>query len=213
LATKWPTSGAMPKVSEAHLSARRQQIVDAAVVCFARDGFHRATMQDICREARLSPGAVYRYFTSKDELIEAIADERHAREAGFMELAREVGGGAEGLRALGRAFFSSLADADERRRRRLGVQVWAEALRNPNIRRLVMRGVNRPRKVIAELVREAQERDELAPGLDPDSVARVMTALFQGFILQQAWDERADVVAYLETVEAFFDALLTERVT
>jgi TetR/AcrR family transcriptional regulator, transcriptional repressor of aconitase len=78
----------VPKVSEEHLDARRRQIVDAAIVCFARDGFHRATMQDICREARLSPGAIYRYFSGKDEIVEAIADERHARELGFMVQAR-----------------------------------------------------------------------------------------------------------------------------
>jgi len=75
-----------------------------------------------------------------------------------------------------------------------------------------MRGIDRGRIVTAQLVREAQERGEFAPGLDPDSVARVMLAMFQGFILQQAWDERADVAAYLETAEAFVDALLTERV-
>jgi len=202
----------MPKVSEEHLDARRRQIVDAAIVCFVRNGFHRATMQDICREAGLSAGAVYRYFSSKDELIEAIADERHAREAGFMGQALEVGG-AEGLRALGRASFSSLADADERRRRQLGVQVWAEAVLNPAIRKLIMDGIDRGRTVTAQLVRDAQERGELAPGLDPDSVARVLLAMFQGFILQQAWDERVDVAAYLETAEAFLDALVTERVT
>ncbi len=62
----------MPKVSSEHLDARRAQIVDAAVTCFARDGFHRTTMHDICREAALSPGAVYRYFASKEELLEAL---------------------------------------------------------------------------------------------------------------------------------------------
>ena len=203
----------MPKVSEEHLEARRRQVVDAAIACFARDGFHRTTMQDICREAGLSLGAVYSYFSSKDELIEAIAYERHAREAGFMAGARDIGEGAEALRALGRAFFSSLADPDERTRRKLGVQVWAEALRNPAIHKLVMRGIDPPRAVIAHLVREAQERDELDRGLDPDAVARVMLALFQGFVLQQAWDERVDVASYLETVETIVDALLTERVT
>jgi AcrR family transcriptional regulator len=202
----------MPKVSEEHLEARRKQVVDAAIVCFARDGFHRATMQDICREARLSPGAIYRYFSGKDQIVEAIADERHAQEAGFLQSAHEPGGGVEGLRAVGRAFFSSLADPDERRRRQLGVQVWAEALRNPVVHQLVMRGIDRPREVIAGLVHEAQRRGELGPGLDPDAVGRVMVALFQGFVLQQAWDERADVAAYLETVEAMVDALLTERV-
>jgi AcrR family transcriptional regulator len=202
----------MPKVSEEHLDARRRQIVDAAIVCFARDGFHRATMQDICREAGLSAGAVYRYFSSKDDLVEAIADERHAREAEFAEGAREIGEGVEALHALGRAFFSSLADPDERRRRRLGVQVWAEALLNPGIHKLVMRGIDLPLTVIPQLVREAQEKGELDRSLDPDALARVMLAMFQGFILQQAWDEHLDVASYLETAEAFVDALLTERV-
>ena len=52
----------MPKVTEAHLEARRQQILDAASACFSRQGFHQTTMQGICREVDLSPGAVYRYF-------------------------------------------------------------------------------------------------------------------------------------------------------
>ena len=39
----------MPKVTEAHLEARREQILDAAAECFARKGFHRSTMHDICR--------------------------------------------------------------------------------------------------------------------------------------------------------------------
>jgi len=202
----------VPKVSQDHLDARRRQILDAAIACFARDGFHRATMQDICREARLSPGAIYRYFSSKDDLVEAIADERHAREAAFMENAQEIGEGVEALHALGRAFFSSLADPDERRRRRLGVQVWAEAVLNPRVHKLVMRGTDRPREVMAQLVRQAQERGELDRGLDADSVARVMTAMFQGFILQQVWDEDVDVASYLETAEAFLDALLTASV-
>ena len=202
----------MPKVGQEHLDARRRQIVDAAIACFARDGFHRATMQDICREAGLSAGAVYRYFAGKDEIVEAIADERHAREAGVIERAEESGGGLEGLRELGRAFFSSLADPDERRRRLLGVQVWAEALRNPAVHRLVMRGTERQIEEVAKLAREAQERGELDEKLDPNGVARVMTALFQGFVLQQAWDERADVATYFETVEAMVDALAPARV-
>jgi AcrR family transcriptional regulator len=202
----------MPRVSEEHLEARRRQIMDAAIVCFARDGFHRATMQDVCAEAQLSPGAVYRYFSGKDAIVKAIADERHRRERGFMERAREVGGGEPGLRELGRAFFSSLADPEERLRRRLGVQVWAEALLTPAVHELVMRGVTAPLAAISALVREAQQRGEIAPELDAEAVARVMLALFQGFVLQQAWDERADVATYLETAEAMVDALVTQRV-
>ena len=201
----------MPKVSDEHMEGRRRQIIDAAIACFARDGFHRATMQDICAEAGLSPGAIYRHFPGKDAIIEAIADERHAREAEFMRAALEVGG-VDGLRVFGRASFRSLAAPAEKRRRRLGVQVWAEAVLNPDIRKLVMRGTKPPRDVVARLVREAQESGELADDLDPDAVGRVMLALFQGFILQQAWEPGADVTAFLETAELMVDALARERV-
>ena len=201
----------MPKVSDEHMEGRRRQIIDAAIACFARDGFHRATMQDICAEARLSPGAIYRHFPGKDAIVEAIADERHAREAEFMRAALEVGG-VDGLRVFGRASFGSLAVPAEKRRRRLGVQVWAEAVLNPGIRKLVMRGTKPPRDVVARLVREAQESGELADDLDPDAVGRVMLALFQGFILQQAWEPGADVTAFLETAELMVDALARERV-
>ena len=71
----------MPKVSEAHLAARRQQILDAALACFDRDGFHGASMQDIFEESGMSAGAVYRYFSSKEDIVEAIAESRHTKEA------------------------------------------------------------------------------------------------------------------------------------
>jgi TetR/AcrR family transcriptional regulator, transcriptional repressor of aconitase len=48
----------MPKVSQAYWDARRAQILDAAIVCFARQGFHRATMDDIVHQSKLSPGAI-----------------------------------------------------------------------------------------------------------------------------------------------------------
>jgi TetR/AcrR family transcriptional regulator, repressor for uid operon len=48
----------LPKLKPATQIARRAHILDAAEKCFARQGFHRTTMQDICRAARVSAGAV-----------------------------------------------------------------------------------------------------------------------------------------------------------
>src|SRR5206468_4377917 len=64
----------MPRVSEAYLAARRHQILDAALTCFRRNGFHTTSMQDVINEAGLSVGAVYRYFRSKEDIIAAIVD-------------------------------------------------------------------------------------------------------------------------------------------
>jgi AcrR family transcriptional regulator len=201
----------MPRVTEEHLEARRRQILDAAVACFARDGFHRTTIPDIAREAGLSAGAMYRYFESKDELIEAIADERHAREREGLESVRGVSDPAAALAALAREFFGLLDDPDERLRRRVGVQVWAEALRNPAILALVRRGAGQPLAELTRVVRSAQQGGQLPAELDPAATARVLMSAFYGLVLQQAWDEEdVDVEAYLRAASAIIRAVTAQ---
>src|SRR5438477_12665842 len=58
---------------------RRAQILDAALVCFAKRGFYQASMHDISAEAGISVGLIYRYFENKDAVISALAD-RHKNE-------------------------------------------------------------------------------------------------------------------------------------
>ena len=64
----------MPKVSRQYQESRRNQIIDAAVKCFAQKGFHQTSMQDIVSESGFSPGAIYLYFKSKEEIIKTVAD-------------------------------------------------------------------------------------------------------------------------------------------
>src|SRR5437899_5551697 len=58
---------------------RRSQILDAALVCFAKRGFHQASMHYISAEAGISVGLIYRYFENKEAVISAMAD-RHKAE-------------------------------------------------------------------------------------------------------------------------------------
>jgi TetR/AcrR family transcriptional regulator, repressor for uid operon len=62
-------------------SDRRDEILAAAQRCFVRSGFHGASMQDICAEADMSPGNLYRYFPSKEALIAGIAERDRAEVA------------------------------------------------------------------------------------------------------------------------------------
>ncbi|WP_051342987.1 TetR/AcrR family transcriptional regulator [Pseudonocardia spinosispora] len=64
----------MPRVNDAHLAARREQIVEAARGLFSAHGFARTTMKDIVRASGLSMGAVYRYFPSKSDLVLAVCE-------------------------------------------------------------------------------------------------------------------------------------------
>jgi TetR/AcrR family transcriptional regulator, transcriptional repressor of aconitase len=203
----------MPRVSKAHLEKRREQILGAAARCFARQGFHRTTMQDIVREAALSPGAIYRYFAAKEDIIAAIATRRRASERALLE---EAAGGAdvrEGLRQLARTFLGRLSDPREQRWRRVTVQLWGEALRNPAVMDVVRDGLDGPLVALARLVRRGQREGRVPKGLDPEAAARVAAALFQGLVLQQAWDPKVDVDGYVRAAQALLDAWLLPKPT
>ena len=49
-------------------------ILHAAARCFVRDGFHRASISDICAEAGISPGHIYHYFENKEAIVGGIAE-------------------------------------------------------------------------------------------------------------------------------------------
>ncbi|HEX3875866.1 MAG TPA: TetR/AcrR family transcriptional regulator [Bryobacteraceae bacterium] len=197
----------MPKVSQAYLTARREQILIAAVACFSREGFHQTTMQDIVKESGLSPGSLYLYFKSKEELVEAIAQRRHKREwALIREAARERDTNAA-FRKLMAGFFDTLRNHQEQQDRRLALQLWAEALRNPAVLRSVRRGVNEPRRLLGAIIRKAKQRGELLGDADADGMARVMIALFQGCVLQLAWDPKMKLEPFVRTVERLFEGL------
>jgi AcrR family transcriptional regulator len=198
----------MPKVNKAYLDRRRADILEAATECFARDGFHRTTMQDVVEQSRLSPGAIYNYFESKEEIIEAIADERHAGERAAIGEALAQKHFADAMTQLRTAFFSPLSEPHRRRQLRMSVQLWAEALRNPRILKIIRQGFDEPHKLLTKLITGAQRRGEVAKEFGAGTFARIMIAVFQGFVLQLAWDPRTPVEPYVEALERLFQALV-----
>jgi AcrR family transcriptional regulator len=191
----------MPKVSQTHLDARRQQILDAAIECFSRQGFHPTSMQDIIKESGLSSGAIYTYFKSKEELIEAIAERRHARELALIQSAGLESELNTTLERLIESFFHLLVDTKEKKERRLAIQLWGEALRNPRILRSVRKGIDEPRRILSRLLQQAGDQGHLSLGRDQEALARVLIALFQGLVLQLAWDRSIEVEPLLETAK------------
>src|SRR5215207_2471603 len=114
----------MPKVTEAYSAARRQQIIDAAYRCFARKGFHQATMRDIYQEANLSPGAVYHYFDSKDAIIQASFEFDYQRSLDLLDTAKTNDDPLQALHELVDFFFQGLAGAALLGAGRVNVQGW-----------------------------------------------------------------------------------------
>jgi AcrR family transcriptional regulator len=191
----------MPKVLPEYLELRRQQILDAAAACFSRRGFHQTTMQDICGEAELSPGAVYRYFTSKEEIIQAMCSRGHQDDSNLIHGAMQADSTLEVFDELIRIFFSGVED---RELCVLMIELSSEARRNEFIAESLREGSNSVLTPLRELVKQAQARGEIAPGLDAASIANVMLGVYQGLVLQKLQTPEVDVQGYSDTVRALF---------
>jgi TetR/AcrR family transcriptional regulator, transcriptional repressor of aconitase len=174
----------MARVSQAHLDARRRQILDAARRCFARNGFHATSMQHVLREADLSAGAVYRYFKSKDEIVAAIASEILAelKQAVDDVVDTEVPPSLD--EALGSLAAALERLGEEQDTLRVVVQVWGEAVRSPALAERFVETYRGIRSSLARLVELYQQRGEIDPDVAAEDVAAVLAGLLQGFAVQ-----------------------------
>jgi TetR/AcrR family transcriptional regulator, transcriptional repressor of aconitase len=191
----------MPRVSQAHLDARRQQILDAARRCFVRNGFHATSMQDVQSEAHLSAGAVYRYFRSKEEIVTAIA-------SGVLhEIAGALEPGDDGAvppieEVVGRVLAAVQNLGETQDVPKLAIQIWGEAVRSPAVLERVREALEGIRSAFAEQVQLYQDRGMMARDVPPAQVARVLVAITAGFMFQYALVGDVDAAMFRDGVRA-----------
>ncbi|HEY7662175.1 MAG TPA: TetR/AcrR family transcriptional regulator [Xanthobacteraceae bacterium] len=177
-------------------SDRRAEILAAAQRCFVRSGFHGASMQEICAEAGMSPGNLYRYFPSKEALIAGIAERDRAEVA--QQFAR-----ADLSRGLF-AVLEGLADHHFAQRPReqvlLCTEVMAEARRHPEIARISAGFDADVRRWLAGLLRGAAARGDIPGDVDLDGVITMLMIIADGVWWRRALDPDFDP----ETVLALF---------
>lgn len=108
---------------------RRNRILDAAERCFVRHGFHRSTMQDVAAECGMSPGNLYRYFPSKDEIVAGLAERDRDRFMQDMAGLKAASDPRAAFEALGRQHLVE----EPREKAILMTELWAEGARNARI--------------------------------------------------------------------------------
>lgn len=176
----------MARVSQEHLDARRQQILDAARRCFVRNGFHATSMQDVLREADLSAGAVYRYFNSKDDIIAAIASNTLTAITGAVEEVLDTATPPPLDEALGRLLATLERLDDEQDIAKVALQAWAEAVRAPSVAARVEETFAGVTKSLVRLVKAYQDRGQITSDVPAKHVAALLAALLQGFVVRYA---------------------------
>lgn len=155
---------------------KRRAILEAAKVCFLRDGFRGATISEICAEAGISPGHLYHYFASKEAIIGGLT------ELGLDMAVSSLGQMMESDDAV-QALIQTLVSRKMEQSgngRSLMLEIMSEAGRNPEIAKITEEHVRLLRGLMAGCLRKGQERGQIDPGLDPDVSAAVVLSVING---------------------------------
>jgi AcrR family transcriptional regulator len=163
---------------------KRVDILKSAGKCFRKTGFHQTSMQEICSEVGLGPGAVYRYFTSKDAIIAAMAEDERRQARTLLSEFHDTDDLPQALSAITRAFarrYAAISDAG------LMTEIYAEGLRNKRVGAVIKTAETEWVDGLADMLRTAQERGQIDPGLDPHAAALLLTAMWDGIVIRQAY--------------------------
>jgi len=178
-----------PKVPKAYLDARREEIILAAYKCFAAKGLHNTTMQDIYEATNLSPGAVYNYFSGKEEIVVAAVKEYSDWAISSIEKLLKQNTGESFLKIFN-FWFDRIMQSDVRDsygkqtalydvRDDYGVQMafYAEAARNKAIREAIIKSMDVAGNKLTGPVKKNQRAGLYNPRLDPVYIAHIMVGM------------------------------------
>jgi AcrR family transcriptional regulator len=194
----------MPKLDEHAQRARREHILDAAEHCFAREGFHRASMQDICREAGISPGALYIYFSSKEDLIAGICEREKTAFGHALASIADAPDFMAALSKLGEAYCIN----EPPEKLRLQVEINAEALRNPAIGETVRAIDAFVADSFARILAEAKAKGRIDPSIEPAMLAQIISIIGDGIYLRRALDPGFDIKACLPVILSLLSSMI-----
>ncbi len=194
----------MPKLSESQQDFRRTRILDAAEICFARNGFHQTTIQDICREAGVSAGALYLYFDAKEALIEGISARSREEVLSAFDKLKES-----------RDFVLGLAQVMEEcilhkpaYKSTLWLEISAEATRNPAIRATHKNCEQHIQEALGALLDSAFRDGRIDPVLPVDDIVSTMMVIADGLFLRRAVDPAFDTSHVARTILTMLGGLI-----
>jgi len=187
----------LPKVDVA--DERRAQIIEAALACFARKGYHRTTMDDIVAESGLSKGSLYWYFKSKKEIfLAAVMPLFQRMGASMQEVLKMALSPAEKLQAIAQMFVTGMDEA----RPFIGVIIdfWSQTRQEEDINEL-LRDVYEPYSAaLSGIIEEGIQRGEFRP-VNAGHIASLLMAVYDGLMWQLlAFPEQVDLEGLTETL-------------
>jgi TetR/AcrR family transcriptional regulator, repressor for uid operon len=160
---------------------RRDEVLNAAIECFTKHGFHQTSMQNIADASGLSMGLLYRYFANKEAIIAGAALKDRDESVSRIVALRVRSDAALGWATL---LLDLVEVASEPNYVRLVNEVIAEASRVPNILRALQESDEAVAAAVAAKLAEQIEQGS-APTLNVIGAAQALLVLFDGLVYRR----------------------------
>ena len=184
---------------------RKKEILDAAVECFARQGFHQTSIDDICRAVQMSPGSVYRYFKNKNDIIRAMVE---AEQHESLSLIKTIAEHNDPVSALKEVIRNALEKLNHPRVLALHAEITAEAFRNKSVAEMMKTSYTATVAALAKTIRKTQQSKTIDPRLNPVLTAELIIALFDGLWWRQAIRPQAAPARHAKSIHLLIERLL-----
>jgi len=195
----------MPRISEEHREARREQILEAGRACLQEHGLEAVSMEMIIARSGLSTGAVYGYFKGKGEIISALVTDGTAKLGErLVPILRNPE--PPPLPELAAQLLDAIVDFGEQEdgidRLLVSLHGWSHSQSDPELKAASRAAYRRLRELFAEAVKRLQVAGKFGSGADPDGLAELMVSICLGFVAQRALVGDAGVQAHVGALRA-----------
>ena len=187
----------------------RLRILEAASAAFAAHGYDGVSLNQVIRESGLTKGAFYFHFASRDAL--ALAAFRHKQQQLVAQIAEAVDEDAPPLERLAVLLRERARLLEQDPTLFVVVRLGIELTMRHGAGSEYASFSELPLELFEEIVREAQERDEVRPELEPRQTAETLFAGILG--IDQAALLLPQQLDITERTECLLDALLTGLTT
>jgi AcrR family transcriptional regulator len=184
---------------------RRRQIMEAALACFVRKGYHKTTMDDIVAECGLSKGTLYWYFENKDDLFVSLIksyffDVRQGTDAVLQQYPTASGK----LRGLAQAFVEFFHAGGEYFS--VLFEFWLQSALRDELNQFMSTALSQYRQIVAGVIAEGIQSGEFK-AVNAEQVALAAMAAFDGLSFYAILIP--DEVDLEQTCHAFVETLLS----
>lgn len=190
---------------------RREQIAEAALELLGTRGVKELSMAGVGRRVGLVPAGIYRHFTGKDEVLDAVVELIGQRLSANIHLVREETHDA--LERLHRLLVRQIRFIRENRAVPRIVFSDEMVSGNPKRKARVYQIIRGYLDHVSQIVREGQRSGAIRAGLDPKVVSALFLGIVQpGAVLWHLSDGQFDVSAHAEQAwELFCETISSER--